>query len=194
MRRSFASTPDGAFMSIAGVALRKTGSLSGKRLPRFFRYFPRAMAWLFGGVVLSSSPWPIGTSEKLHGVAFWYVAQPPLSGFSQFDWVVLDPAQFSAEDIFFLRGSGSCPFAYLAFGKHKEDGVGLLAGPWGLCPSSLARRSVGTWQWRGLDAPGTLRLGPELGWSDLVRLRGVADVWQFQLWMRQVQDAQLVCG
>ncbi|MFC2971120.1 bifunctional glycoside hydrolase 114/ polysaccharide deacetylase family protein [Azotobacter bryophylli] len=46
----------------------------------------------------------------------------------------------------------------------------------GLYQASLARRSDGSWQVRGMDELRTLRLDPELGWPDLLRSRGVAGV------------------
>ncbi|WP_175254433.1 bifunctional glycoside hydrolase 114/ polysaccharide deacetylase family protein [Pseudomonas sp. BMW13] len=46
----------------------------------------------------------------------------------------------------------------------------------GLYRASLARRSDGSWQVKGLVGMRTLRLDPALGWPDLARSRGVAGV------------------
>ena len=46
----------------------------------------------------------------------------------------------------------------------------------GLYRASLARRSDGTWQVKGLVGMRTLRLDPSLGWPDLARSQGVAGV------------------
>ncbi|UTW06184.1 bifunctional glycoside hydrolase 114/ polysaccharide deacetylase family protein [Pseudomonas benzenivorans] len=46
----------------------------------------------------------------------------------------------------------------------------------GLYQASLARRSDGSWQVRGLDGLRTLRLDPAQGWPDLLRSSGVAGV------------------
>lgn len=46
----------------------------------------------------------------------------------------------------------------------------------GLHQTSLAQRSDGSWQIRGLDKLRTVRIDPALGWPDLARSKGVAGV------------------
>lgn len=46
----------------------------------------------------------------------------------------------------------------------------------GLYQASLAKRSDGAWQVRGMDGLRTVRLDPQLGWPDLRRSQGIAGV------------------
>ncbi|WP_223655261.1 bifunctional glycoside hydrolase 114/ polysaccharide deacetylase family protein [Halopseudomonas nanhaiensis] len=58
-----------------------------------------------------------GQATTLPSVAFWYADQPPLAELSQFDWVVVEPAHLSADNVAFLCAQGSLPFAYLSIGE-----------------------------------------------------------------------------
>lgn len=53
-------------------------------------------------------------------VGFWYASGPPTPELSQYDWVVLEPANATPTDIEFLRAQGSQPFAYLSVGEIDE--------------------------------------------------------------------------
>ncbi len=57
-------------------------------------------------------------------IGFWYGDRPPLSELVQFDWLVVEPEHFKAEDVSFIRSQGSQPFAYLSVGEldpHDAD-------------------------------------------------------------------------
>jgi len=56
-------------------------------------------------------------AANLPSVAFWYAAEPPLSELAQFDWVVVEPAHLSDDDVSFLSAQGAAPFAYLSIGE-----------------------------------------------------------------------------
>ncbi|WP_335617129.1 bifunctional glycoside hydrolase 114/ polysaccharide deacetylase family protein [Halopseudomonas sp.] len=56
-------------------------------------------------------------------VGFWYAQNPPTPELSQYDWVVLEPANADQADIDFLRAQGSLPFAYLSVGEIDQSDV-----------------------------------------------------------------------
>ena len=57
-------------------------------------------------------------------IGFWYDEKPPLPELVQFDWLVVEPDHFAADDISFIRAQGASPFAYLSVGEldpHDAD-------------------------------------------------------------------------